>query len=55
MLGEEKPVAEHQARTPLVWHGQVSNPRPPDPEADALPLELPGPVTARLLSYKLTL
>ena len=37
--------AEHQARlplvpflTPLVWRGRDSNPRPPDPEADALPL-----------------
>ena len=26
--------------TPLVWRGRGSNLRPPDPEADALPLEL---------------
>ena len=31
--------------TPLVWRGRGSNLRPPDPEADALPLELSGPVT----------
>ena len=30
---------------PLVWRGKVSNPRPPAPEADALPLELSGPVS----------
>ena len=24
--------------TPLVWRGQDSNPRPPDPKADALPI-----------------
>ena len=30
--------------TPLVCRGQVLNPQPPDPEADALTLELPGPV-----------
>ena len=50
LLGEERSQclpynAEHQARsplvpflTPLVWRGGDSNPRPPDPEADALPL-----------------
>ena len=30
--------------TPLVYRGRGSNLRPPDPEADALPLELSGPV-----------
>ena len=30
--------------TPLVWRGPGSNPRPPAPEADALPFALSGPV-----------
>ena len=29
---------------PLIWRGYDSNPRPTAPEADALPLELSGPV-----------
>ena len=29
----------------MVWHGAGSNPRPPAPEADALPFALSGPVS----------
>ena len=32
--------------TPLEWRSRVSNLQPPAPEADALPLELSGPVLA---------
>ena len=51
--------AERQARkplvpflTPLVWRGQGSNPRPPAPEADALPFALPGLDHNISLSYQ---
>ena len=38
--------------TPLVWRGRGSNLRPPDPEADALPLELSGPVKMFLFLFR---
>ena len=35
--------------TPLVWRGRGANPRPSDPEADALTTRLSGPVTTKLI------
>ena len=37
--------------TPLVWRDQGSNPRPPAPEADALPFALSGPVKDSLIAH----
>ena len=38
-------VATGTILAPLVWRGLDSNPRPSGHEADALPLQLSGPVT----------
>ena len=36
---------------PLVWRGRDSNPRPPAPEADALPFAILGPVCCKTLKH----